>query len=97
MSIRCTECRNRLRPDNPTVSVTHKGRYYAPLCHSCPSYAGYSEETGDPEVLYEGKDVRYERKYTPNLQREVVQLKGQVLYLLGKESERKQRRSKGKY
>ena len=41
--------------------------------------------------------IRGERKFAPDLHKEVAQLKGQVLYLLGKEAERKQRRPKGRY
>ena len=52
------------------------------------------ELVDDPDILWEMPGQRAVRKSSANLEREIAQLKGQVLYLLGKDQQRKPRDNK---
>ena len=49
---------------------------------------------GHSELVPVSESGRDERKHTPNLLKEVEQLKGQVLFLLAKDQQRKKRSTK---
>ena len=62
-----------------------------------PTKAPYPEEIDNPYILHEQPSPRQERKGVVDLHKEVAILKGEVLYLLGKETQRSDKRRKGKY
>ena len=88
----CQECRDRLHPDNPTAGRWIRGRWLAPLCHSCPEYVEPPEES---EALVPYKDIRSDRLGGVDLRGEVAALKGKVNFLM-REREGKRMIKKGK-
>lgn len=96
----CAECKERLYPENPEIGVSHKGRYYPPLCQGCPNQHSVEHEVDDLKdrlnnlEAISAKPGRIPRQYNDRLQ----EMHGEITYLHNRVNElTAKKRGRSKY
>lgn len=95
--ISCAECKEQLRPTNPTVGGydPRSGRRLAPICETCVNYTPPPEPeiVDDLDILHEPTSEQQIRDENRQLRQDVAILKREVKYLINKESQRWRRKA----